>query len=363
MDEKQSPAPLPGEVVDAAKILKHVVYSGGSGMVKEIRTILAALAAKEAECEEARRTNETLRDLLSGEREASMEYKERSAEDTARAEAAEAECEALREEAVCLSYKRSDFICELWPRMDKYEADHADYIHLKSRAEAAEGKLAAANADARRWEQEEELEYNRAEAAEAWKARVMAWAKGRCASCEYSSRRAEDPQCDECLLTSEKKNWTPPTQWEGKQHGRTYNQPDLPCLDLCCNRCAFSDRYCRPDAQGVIAMSRRPPVMYLDGGMKPGEATVKSADQIIADLRAKLTSAEARVEALEGAKQALKGTSVALKYLMDALDIDPEETRININSASGVVASVTFAELCSRADAALAAANGFEVAL
>ena len=32
---------------------------------------------------------------------------------------------ALHQEAVCLSYKRADFLCQLWPRLDKYEADHA----------------------------------------------------------------------------------------------------------------------------------------------------------------------------------------------------------------------------------------------
>jgi len=63
-------------------------------------------------------------------------------------------------------------------------------------------------------------------------------------------------------------------------------------------------------------------------------------------------AAEARVKALE---KELTANSFALKHLMDALDIDPAETRIDIKGASGVVASVTFAELASRVEAALRA--------
>jgi len=77
------------------------------------------------------------------------------------------------------------------------------------------------------------------------------------------------------------------------------------------------------------------------------------------ELQAKLTTAESERDGYKSQCEALakelKGTTMALKYLMEALDIDPEETRIDIKGVSGVVASVTFAELCSRAEAALAA--------
>jgi hypothetical protein len=78
------------------------------------------------------------------------------------------------------------------------------------------------------------------------------------------------------------------------------------------------------------------------------------------DLRLLLTD-HARLAAergdVESLKKALKGIRVGLKHLMEALDIDPEDTRIDIKGAGGVVASVTFAELCSRADAALSATS------
>lgn len=56
----------------------------------------------------------------------------------------------------------------------------------------------------------------------------------------------------------------------------------------------------------------------------------------------------------ELAKQ-LKAQDFALEHILDALDIDPEETHIDIKNGDSVVASVSIAELHSRAQAAIAA--------
>lgn len=50
--------------------------------------------------------------------------------------------------------------------------------------------------------------------AEAFKARVMAWARGRCECCEHKNVRREDTPCEQCLHTSNYDNWAPPSGWE-----------------------------------------------------------------------------------------------------------------------------------------------------
>ena len=48
--------------------------------------------------------------------------------------------------------------------------------------------------------------------AEAFKTRVMAWARGRCGACEHEG--SEDDTCYNCQSDYEQSNWTPPQAWE-----------------------------------------------------------------------------------------------------------------------------------------------------
>lgn len=67
----------------------------------------------------------------------------------------------------------------------------------------------------------------------------------------------------------------------------------------------------------------------------------------------RLTGEQVELVNSELAKQ-LKAQDFALEHILEALDIDPEETRIDIKSGESVVASVSIAELHSRSRAALA---------
>lgn len=175
------PAPLPGEVGEAIKYLKnHLAFEADRTLsedtflaavqtrmmrfAKHFRTILAALSDLQAQLAEAqdmrmkhaahamRKTHKATayQDRMEWWRWKASQYKELltacfSGQSEIRAQLAAKgrECEELREDAVCLSYRYADFICELWPRMDKYEADHADYMHLKARCEALEAETAS----------------------------------------------------------------------------------------------------------------------------------------------------------------------------------------------------------------------------
>lgn len=50
--------------------------------------------------------------------------------------------------------------------------------------------------------------------AEAFKSRVMEWARGQCECCEHKNVRREDTPCEQCLHTSNYDNWTLPQALE-----------------------------------------------------------------------------------------------------------------------------------------------------
>lgn len=52
----------------------------------------------------------------------------------------------------------------------------------------------------------------RARELEAFKARAMEWARGRCGACEHEG--SEGDTCYDCNSDDERSNWTPPQAWE-----------------------------------------------------------------------------------------------------------------------------------------------------
>lgn len=75
--------------------------------------------------------------------------------------------------------------------------------------------LAGAHAEqevSRHWKQEAEYQNARVLELEAFKARVMEWAWGRCGACEHEG--SEDDTCYNCQSDYEQSNWTPPSGWE-----------------------------------------------------------------------------------------------------------------------------------------------------